>query len=124
MKKALVVEDNLLIAVIYRQYLKRLNLEIIAEVKTGEKAVEILKKKKVDLIIMDIMLEGKIDGIDAMKHIREFSQIPVIFASSNSDELHFNKAALISNSLFLVKPVTEEAFSNAVRQTGEMQNIV
>lgn len=120
MKKAIVVEDNLLLAVIYRQYLKRLGIKIVAEVVSGEEAVELLEKQAVDLIIMDIMLEGKIDGIEAMMKIREFSQTPVIFASSNSDELHYKKTQLISNSIFLVKPLTEQDFNTAV---DEMRKI-
>ena len=121
MKKAIVVEDNLLLAVIYRQYLKRMGIDITAEVTSGEKAIEILKKEKVDLIIMDIMLEGKIDGIEAMVKVREFSKTPVIFASSNSDEFHFSKAKLISNSIFLVKPVTEKDFNEAVSQSEDLR---
>jgi len=121
MEKAIVVEDNLLLAVIYRQYLKRLGIKIVAEVVSGEEAVDILKRQAIDLIIMDIMLEGKIDGIEAMMKIREFSQTPVIFASSNSDELHFKKTQMISNSIFLVKPLTEQEFNDAVDQMGKIR---
>tara|TARA_R110002126_G_scaffold53886_1_gene145936 strand:- start:39 stop:188 length:150 start_codon:yes stop_codon:yes gene_type:complete len=49
MKKVIVVEDNLLISVIYRHYLKKLNYEIVGEVTKGEEAIEVLKEKRVDL---------------------------------------------------------------------------
>ena len=116
MKKAIIVEDNLLISVIYRHYLEKLNYEVIDEVTTGEKAVEILRTHDVDLILMDIMLDGEINGIDAMSEIRKFTTSPVIFASGNSDAMSMNKAAEISNSVFLVKPVTESDFMRGVQK--------
>lgn len=119
MKKALVVEDNLILSMIYRLYLQNLEYEIIGEVATGEKAIEILETQEVDLIIMDIMLDGEIDGIDAMKEIRKQTGAAVIFASGNSDDLNFKRAMEITNSIFLVKPITESDFSNAVQKSKE-----
>ena len=116
MKRAIIVEDNLLISVIYKHYLEKMNYKIIGEVTTGEKAIEILSSQDVDLIIMDIMLDGEINGIEAMKEIREFTQSPVIFASGNSDEMSLKRAAEISNNLFLVKPVTECDFTRGVQK--------
>jgi DNA-binding response OmpR family regulator len=123
MKKVIVVEDNLLISVIYRHYLERLNYEVIYEVTTGEKAIELLKEKQVDLIIMDIMLDGKIDGIDAMHEIRKSSGTPVIFASGNSDTLNLTRASKITNSVFLVKPVTECDFSDTVKKVEKQHHV-
>lgn len=119
MKKAIIVEDNLLIAVVYRHYLEKMNYEIIREVTTGEMAIEVLASEKVDIIIMDIMLNGVIDGIDAMIEIRNQTSSPVIFASGNSDALNMNRASEVSNSIFLIKPVTEDDFITAVyKMTG------
>ena len=50
-----------------------------------------------------------------MKEIRKTTHTPVIFASGNSDELHLKRASEISNSIFLVKPVTDLAFTDAVK---------
>ncbi|MBO6622206.1 MAG: response regulator [Balneola sp.] len=119
MKKAIIVEDNLLIAVVYRHYLEKMNYEIISEVTTGEMAIEVLSSEKVDIIIMDIMLNGIIDGIDAMIEIRNHSNSPVIFASGNSDALNMNRASEISNSMFLIKPVTDDDFTKAVHKMTE-----
>lgn len=123
MKRAIIVEDSLLLSVIYKHYLKSLEIEVLAEVPKGETAIALLKDQEVDLIIMDIMLEGEMDGIQAMKEIRKFTPTPVIFASSNSDRPHKSRAAKILNSIFLTKPVAEEDFVNAVRKAKEMQNI-
>lgn len=119
MKKAIIVEDNLLIAVVYRHYLEKMNYSIIKEVTTGEMAIEVLANEKVDIIIMDIMLDGVIDGIDAMIEIRKTTNSPVIFASGNSDSLNMNRASEVSNSIFLIKPVTEDDFTSGVyKMTG------
>lgn len=115
MKKAIIVEDNMLISVIYRQFLKKLGYEIIAEVTKGEKALEILENTKVDVIIMDIMLDGEIDGIDTVIELRKSISTPVIFASGNSDELKKGRLDTISNSIFLVKPVTDYDFKAAIK---------
>ena len=123
MKKALVVEDNLILSLIYRYYLHKLGYEIIGEVATGEEAIEILKNQKIDLIVMDIMLDGEIDGIDAMIEIRKKVDAAVVFASGNSDDRNFKRAKEISNSIFLVKPVTESDFSDAVQKINEMVKI-
>ena len=64
MKKAIIVEDNLLISVIYRHYLEKMKYKVIDEVTTGERAVEILRTQDVDLILMDIMLDGEIIQMD------------------------------------------------------------
>ena len=119
MTRTIVVEDNLLISVIYRHYLRKLNIELVAEVTTGERAIEVVRENEIDFIVMDIMLEGEIDGIEAMRQIREFTSIPVIFATGNSDDFHVKKATAIPNSLFLVKPVTEENFSEAIEKLKE-----
>ena len=116
MKKAIIVEDNMLISVIYRQYLKKLNYEIIGEVTKGESAIEILQEENVDVIIMDIMLDGDLDGIDTVIELRKKMDTPVIFASGNSDELKKGRINSITNSLFLVKPVSDYDFQMAVKK--------
>lgn len=123
MKKVIVVEDNLLISTLYKHYLGKLDYKIINVAITGEKAIEVLKTNEVDLIIMDIMLEGEIDGIEAMNEIRKETNTPVIFASGNSDKYNHTRALEISDSLFLVKPVTESNFLKAVKKVEEEYKI-
>jgi DNA-binding response OmpR family regulator len=119
MKKVIIVEDNLLISVLYKHYLKKLNYKIIADFTTGEEAIDFVKSEVVDLIIMDIMLDGEMDGVETMIEIRKAVSAPVIFASSNSDDLNYKRATEISNSIFLVKPVAECDFLQTVKNVEE-----
>lgn len=120
MKKALVVEDSLILSLIYRHYLHNLGYEIIGEVATGEEAIEVLKNQEIDLIVMDIMLEGE---IDAMIEIRKKVETSVVFASGNSDDLNFKRVKEISNSIFLVKPISDCGFSEAVISMEKIQDV-
>ena len=115
-KQVLVVEDNLLVVVLYRQFLPNLNCDIVAEVRNGADALDVFRSKKVDLIIIDIMIEGEVDGVDTVKTIREESEVPVIFISGNSDTINFDRVEGISNSTFLPKPASLDEFVEAMDQ--------
>lgn len=80
--------------------------EVIAIHAEGEKAITSVNELQVDLILMDIMLEGKIDGIQTMQAIQQQHTIPVIYITGNSDDSTKNRAASTNYVAYLVKPVT------------------
>jgi CheY-like chemotaxis protein len=71
---------------------------------TGEEAVEIALKNQPDLILMDIRLRGKMDGITAYEQIKKTIDIPVIFVSDYADENIIARVTLCNPSGFIVKP--------------------
>ncbi len=113
-KKAIIVEDNLVLSILYENYLEGMVFKTVGKIKSGEAAVKLVEKYKPDVVIMDIKLEGEMDGIEAAVKIRSFSTSPIIFITGNSDPMHVERAKLVSNSDFLRKPVTEEILSAAV----------
>jgi DNA-binding NarL/FixJ family response regulator len=113
-KKALIVEDNLILSVLYQNYLKQKVFKTVGEIRDGETAVGLVKKYNPDVVIMDIMLEGPMDGVETSEKIREFSDVPIIFITGNSDKKYITRAKQISNSKFMVKPISEEKLSRAV----------
>ncbi len=115
-KKAIIVEDNLILSVLYQNYLKEMVFKTVGEIRDGETAVKLVKKYNPDVVIMDIMLEGEINGIEAARHIREFSEVPIIFITGNSDISTINKAREVSNSDFLPKPISENKLASAVNE--------
>tara|TARA_Y100001935_G_scaffold128815_1_gene106826 strand:+ start:42269 stop:42670 length:402 start_codon:yes stop_codon:yes gene_type:complete len=115
-KKAIIVEDNLILSVLYQNYLKEMVFKTVGEIRDGETAVKLVKKYNPDVVIMDIMLEGEINGIEAARHIREFSEVPIIFITGNSDISTINKAREVSNSDFLTKPISENKLASAVNE--------
>jgi DNA-binding NarL/FixJ family response regulator len=118
-KKAIIVEDNLILSVLYQNYLKQKVFKTLGEVRDGESAVGLVKKYSPDIVIMDIMLEGSIDGVEAAERIRSFSEVPILFITGNSDYRYKQRAAAIPNSGFMVKPISEEKLSAAVDEMLE-----
>lgn len=104
-KKVLIVEDDLILNLLYESYLERLGFDTEGELVYGKTAIEAAKKVNPDLIIMDISLEGEIDGIDAMLEIRKFSSVPVIYITGNSDPYHVKRADETDYIDYLTKPI-------------------
>lgn len=86
---------------------------MVAKVSTGEEAINMAIKHLPDLILMDIRLEGKIDGIMATKYITSMFKIPVLFLSGENNDEVFTKAAASSPSGYIIKPFTaNDIYSN------------
>jgi CheY-like chemotaxis protein len=113
-KKVIIVEDDLILNLLYESYLERLGFNTEGELVYGKTAIDIAKKLNPDLILMDIFLEGDIDGIDAMHEIRKFSEVPVIYITGNSDPYHVNRAEETNYLAYLTKPIEFENLKEAV----------
>ncbi len=110
----LVVEDNMLLSLVYENYIQKLGYTTIETCEDGETAVKVAKDSNPDLILMDIFLNGEMDGIEAMKHIREFSDVPVIYITGNSDQKHAERAAETNYTDYLIKPITLDDLKNSI----------
>lgn len=104
-KTVMIVEDDLILNLLYESYLEKLGYDAEGELVYGKTAIEVAKKIKPGLILMDISLEGEIDGITAMKEIRKFSDVPVIYITGNSDPHHVQRAKETGYLDYLVKPI-------------------
>jgi response regulator of citrate/malate metabolism len=104
-KTVMIVEDDLILNLLYESYLDKLGYDAEGELVYGKTAIEVAKKIKPDLILMDISLEGEIDGITAMKEIQKFSDVPVIYITGNSDPYHIERAKETGYLDYLVKPI-------------------
>lgn len=115
-KKVIIVEDDLILNLLYESYLERLGFKTEGELVYGKTAIESVKKHEPGLIVMDISLEGDIDGIDAMLEIRKFSDVPVIFITGNSDPHHVERAEGINYLDYLTKPIEFDDLQNVIQQ--------
>ncbi len=106
-KSILIVEDESIIALDIQTRLIKLGYAISGIASTGEDAIRIADKFKPDLVLMDILLKGDLDGVEAARIIRMENSIPVIFLSSFSDEITFREAAMVSPHGYLIKPFSE-----------------
>ncbi len=100
----LIVEDDKNVAVVIKHMLRSLNYTIVGITPTGEEALKILEKVKPDLILMDIMLEGELDGIETTEIINKSYDIPVIYLTAYSDDKSIQRAKLTQPYGFIVKP--------------------
>jgi CheY-like chemotaxis protein len=84
--RILVVEDEAIVAMGIKQKLEDLGHQVVDIAYTGEDAVQTALETKPDLILMDIVLKGNVDGIEAAAKIRNQLDIPVIYLTAYSDE--------------------------------------
>ena len=106
--KILIVEDNVIIADDMQSMLEEIGYEIVDNVIVYEQAVEVLKSKEVDLVLIDIILASDKTGIDLGKHIRDNYKIPFIFVTSNSDRATVENAKTVKPNGYLVKPFEQQ----------------
>lgn len=106
-KQILVVEDELITGMDIQNRLKILGYNVPAVVSSGEEAIKKVKENNPDLVLMDINLNDKMDGIEAASKIHSFSDIPVIYMTAYSDEITLGRAKITEPYAYVVKPIKE-----------------
>jgi len=107
-KQILIVEDERLIALNHKLILKDLGFVNAIIVSNGEEAMEYVKNKKPDLILMDINLENKMDGVDVATQIFSKYRIPIIFVTAYSDSKLIDRAKKAGSYGYMIKPFNKE----------------
>ncbi len=107
----LVVEDEHIVAWELTERLRRMGYNVCAAVPTGEEAIRVAQDHRPDLVLMDIMLAGKMDGIEAAQAIRCASGAPVVFCSAYSGEMR-TRAERLAPLGFLEKPMDYDRLAN------------
>jgi len=110
----LVVEDEAILAKILLDKLTFLGFNTPAVVNSGEQAVQAASELRPDLVLMDIQLNGQLDGIEAARQIRDMYETPVIFMGAFSDVDTVQRAFLTIKAGYLVKPVQLETLSKVI----------
>jgi DNA-binding response OmpR family regulator len=119
----LVVEDERIVARDLQQRLKRLGFTVPEVAGSGEEALRIAEQLRPQLILMDIKLRGKLDGLEAARQIGERLKIPVIFLSAYDDEETRSASRLLNAVDYLNKPFEDQRLFAAIndffsRSTG------
>lgn len=114
--KFVIVEDDSLSAAALSKIIASYGAENIFTFTNGIEAISFLQQNKADIILMDIGLDGKLDGIETAKILDK--NIPVLFASGNKDSETFRRIAGTGSFGFIQKPYTpalvKEAIDNAL----------
>jgi len=106
--RILIVEDEGLIARDIEDMVRNASYEVCAVVGTGEDAVKKAETTHPDLILMDIILRGAMDGVEAAEKIREQFNIPVIYLTAHTDENTLERAKLTEPLGYTLKPVEQK----------------
>ena len=103
-ERIMIVEDESIVAMGIKHKLEELGYNVVGVVATGEKAVETAFKIEPDLILMDIVLKGDMDGIDAAQKIHNQLDIPIIYITAYSDEEVLKRARITEPYGYILKP--------------------
>ena len=114
-KKILIVEDELLIAEDIKKALTSSQYDVCKIVRTGEEAILKVERLRPDLVIMDIMLSGKMTGIEAAEKIRKKYNTAIVFLTAYADEKTLDGAMASEPYGYLVKPVSGKEIRATVK---------
>ncbi|UKN01596.1 response regulator [Paracrocinitomix mangrovi] len=106
-KKIFITEDEFIVSKNLESKLKTLGYEVTGTSPSGEEAIQKIRKNPPDIVLMDIMLAGEMDGIETAKMIRSEFDIPVIFLTAYSSEEIYRRAALAEPYAYIIKPYEE-----------------
>jgi diguanylate cyclase (GGDEF)-like protein len=110
-----VVEDELLIAKHIIRVLKQLEHAVVGQAASGKEAIQVVADKQPDLVLMDIVLKGEMDGIEAAQQIQSLFKIPVIFLTAYADNETIGQAKDIGGYGFIVKPFKAEQLNATIQ---------
>ncbi len=107
MKQILIVEDEIIIAEGLQRKLKTMGYDVPIIVSSGEETIKRIKENDPDLVLMDIVIHGKMDGIETAEQIHSLFDIPVVFLTAFADEKTLERAKITEPFGYLIKPFKE-----------------
>ena len=114
MSKILVVDDEAIITMQLEERLTAMGYTVAGMAASGEDAVDKARRIRPDLILMDIVMPGKMNGIEAAKIITRELDIPVVFVTSYADDVIIEKAKSVRPYGYIVKPFNELEIKAAI----------
>lgn len=112
--RILAVEDNELHAENIDFCVEEIGYNLVNIVDNASKCLQILSQTKIDILLLDINIQGDVNGIDLAQIVKKKYDIPIIFCTSLDDRLTIGKAITTQPEAYLNKPIEEKALLNAV----------
>ena len=112
--RILIVEDERIVAGDIRARLRRLGYTVLETIPTGAEAIRRAEELRPDLILMDIRLEGPMDGIQAAETIRSHLDVPVVYLSAYADRLTVERAKVTEPFGYLLKPFEDTELHSTI----------
>jgi len=104
MEEILIVEDERITSLEIKMQIKKMGYKLFGYAPSGEKAIELCQEKRPDLVLMDIMLEGELDGIETVRELKKTKYLPVIYLTAYADTETHKRASKTNPSAILSKP--------------------
>jgi AmiR/NasT family two-component response regulator len=114
MHRIMIVDDEVVITTQLEERLTYMGYEVAGRASSGEAAVEMAKRLSPDLILMDIVMPGEIDGIDAAETIKAELGIPIIFLTAYADDKFVERAKNVEPFGYILKPFQENEIKAAI----------
>ncbi|MBC7117713.1 MAG: response regulator [Methanobacteriaceae archaeon] len=114
MKSVLIVEDDAIVALDLKSRIEKLGYKVIGSVASGQEALNKITETRPDLVIMDIVLRGKMDGIEVAEKIKDL-KIPIVFLTAYSDPETIKRARKAGAYGYLLKPYDDNSLKVAIK---------
>ncbi|WP_321423517.1 response regulator [uncultured Methanobacterium sp.] len=110
----MLVEDEIIVAADVKNRLENMGYDVLGIFDTGEEAIQKAGELKPDMVLMDIVLKGEMDGIDAAQEIHELFDIPLIYLTAYSDEKTLERAKVTEPFGYVLKPFEDREIQSAI----------
>ncbi len=114
MSRILIVDDEAVISTHLEVKLRAMGYEVVGRACSGESSIRMAESLEPDLVIMDIVMQGAMDGIDAASRIRARRDVPVIFLTAYSSDAFIDRAKRIGPIAYITKPFNEREIRAAI----------
>ncbi len=112
--RILIVEDEAILGMDLSLNLQREGYEVLEVIDNGEQALSLYKKQEIDLVLLDIQLKGKLDGIETAEQMTQIKPVPIIYITAQLDEETLDRAKETFPAAYLPKPFNPEGLKIAV----------
>ena len=114
--KVAVVEDEGIVAMDISKCLTSLGYEVVFVSDSGEKVLDLFDDARPDLILMDVELKGKLNGLETARLLKEKYDVRVVFLTAFEDENTLNRIGDLSSDGYLVKPFEDEQLQATIQR--------
>ena len=117
--RILIVEDEAVVALHLRQALTKLGHKVAGIATTGDQALKLIDEVFPDIILMDINIQGEMDGIETAKRIPRYLHIPIIYLTAYSEDTTLKRAADTCPYGYLIKPFLDRELHATIKMALE-----
>src|SRR5689334_9029196 len=113
-ERIFIVEDERIVAEDLKMMLERLGFKVVGSAARGDEAIEKMEATKPQLVLMDIRIQGSLDGIDVAEHVVTQFDIPVIYLTAYADEITVDRAKGTLPAGYILKPFEERSLKTTI----------